>query len=89
MFPLSNWTELDVWNYIKVENIPIVPLYFAKDREVIVRGNSLLMLEQPFVPMLPGEKPQMSGAGCARSAARRARARSDPTPTRSTRSSPS
>src|SRR4029078_12905774 len=59
VFPLSNWTELDVWNYIKVENIPIVPLYFDKEREVIVRGNSLLMLEQPFVPMLPGEKPQM------------------------------
>ena len=58
-FPLSNWTELDVWNYIKVENIPIVPLYFAKEREVVVRGNSLLMLEQPFVPLLPGEKPQM------------------------------
>src|SRR5256885_9376858 len=48
VFPPSHWTELDVWNYIKVENIPIVPLYFAKDREVIVRGNSLLMLEQPF-----------------------------------------
>jgi len=59
VFPLSNWTELDVWNYIKVESIPIVPLYFAKDREVIVRGNSLLMLEQPFVPLLPGEQPQM------------------------------
>jgi sulfate adenylyltransferase subunit 2 len=59
VFPLSNWTELDVWNYINVENIPIVPLYFAKDREVVVRGNSLLMLEQPFVPLLPGEKPQM------------------------------
>ena len=59
-FPLSNWTELDVWNYIKVENIPIVPLYFAKEREVIVRGNSLLMVEQPFVPLLPGEKPQSS-----------------------------
>ena len=59
VFPLSNWTELDVWNYIKVENIPIVPLYFAKDREVVVRGNSLLMLEQSFVPLLPGEKPQL------------------------------
>src|SRR6059058_6076337 len=46
VFPLSNWTELDVWNYIKVENIPIVPLYFAQDREVIVSGNSLLMVEQ-------------------------------------------
>ena len=59
VFPLSNWTELDVWNYIRVENIPIVPLYYAKEREVVVRGNSLLMLEQSFVPLLPGEKPQM------------------------------
>jgi sulfate adenylyltransferase subunit 2 len=59
VFPLSNWTELDVWQYIRVENIPIVPLYFAKEREVIVRGNSLIMKEQPFVPMLPGEKTQM------------------------------
>ena len=49
MFPLSNWTEIDVWQYIHVENIPIVPLYFAKEREVIVRGNSLIMQEQPFV----------------------------------------
>ena len=45
-------------SYIHVENIPVVPLYFAKEREVIVRGNSLIMLEQPFVPLLPGEKPQ-------------------------------
>jgi sulfate adenylyltransferase subunit 2 len=59
VFPLSNWTELDVWQYINVENIPIVPLYFAKDREVIVRGNSLIMKEQPFVPLLPGESTQM------------------------------
>jgi sulfate adenylyltransferase subunit 2 len=59
VFPLSNWTELDVWQYINIEKIPIVPLYFAKDREVVVRGNSLLMLEQPFVPLLPGERPQM------------------------------
>ncbi len=70
VFPLSNWTELDVWNYINVENIPIVPLYFAKEREVVVRGNSLLMLEQPFVPLLPGEKPQlvrcrMRSLGCS------------------------
>ena len=57
VFPLSNWTEIDVWQYIHVENIPIVPLYFAKEREVVVRGNSLLMLEQPFVPLLPGERP--------------------------------
>ena len=59
VFPLSNWTEIDVWQYIHVENIPIVPLYFAKEREVIVRGDSLIMLEQPFVPLLPGERPQM------------------------------
>ena len=59
VFPLSNWTELDVWQYIQTENIPIVPLYFAKEREVIVRGNSLIMKEQPFVPLLPGESTQM------------------------------
>src|SRR3954471_8039583 len=46
VFPLSNWTELDVWQYIHLENIPIVPLYFAKEREVIVRGASLIMREQ-------------------------------------------
>src|SRR5678809_782940 len=59
VFPLSNWTELDVWHYIALENIPIVPLYFAKEREVIVRGNSLIVQEQPFVVTMPGEKPQM------------------------------
>ena len=57
MFPLSNWTELDVWHYIHVESIPVVPLYFAKEREVIVRGESLIVAEQPFVPLLPGERP--------------------------------
>jgi len=70
VFPLSNWTELDVWQYIHVEKIPIVPLYFAKDREVIVRGNSLIMKEQPFVPLLPGETTQvikcrMRSLGCS------------------------
>jgi sulfate adenylyltransferase subunit 2 len=70
VFPLSNWTELDVWKYIQVENIPIVPLYFAKEREVIVRGNSLIMREQPFVPLLPGEsiqtiKCRMRSLGCS------------------------
>src|SRR5215471_7954743 len=59
VFPLSNWTELDVWQYIDLEQIPIVPLYFAKEREVVVRGDALLMLEQPFVPLLPGERTQM------------------------------
>ena len=70
VFPLSNWTEIDVWQYIHVENIPIVPLYFARDREVIVRGNSLIVQEQPFVVTMPGEKPQvvrsrMRSLGCS------------------------
>ena len=59
VFPLSNWTEIDVWQYIHVEHIPVVPLYFAKEREVIVRGEALLMIEQPFVPLLGDERPQM------------------------------
>lgn len=59
VFPLSNWTELDVWHYIHLENIPVVPLYFAKERPMLVRGDMLLPIEQPFVPRLPGEKPQM------------------------------
>src|ERR1700689_4643157 len=57
IFPLSNWTEMDVWLYIHAENIPIVPLYFAKERLMMVRGDSLIPVEQPFIPMLPGEKP--------------------------------
>src|SRR4029453_7566715 len=70
VFPLSNWTELDVWQYIHQEDIPIVPLYFAREREVIVRGNSLLLVEQPFVPLHDGEKPQrvkcrMRSLGCS------------------------
>ena len=59
VFPLSNWTELDVWHYIHLENIPIVPLYLAKSRPMLVRGESLIPVEQPFVPMLPGEQPKM------------------------------
>ncbi|HEX6896853.1 MAG TPA: sulfate adenylyltransferase subunit CysD [Bryobacteraceae bacterium] len=59
VFPLSNWTEMDVWQYIHVEKIPIVPMYFAKEREMLVRGATLIPLEQPFIPLLPGEKPQM------------------------------
>jgi sulfate adenylyltransferase subunit 2 len=70
VFPLSNWTEIDVWQYIQVEQIPVVPLYFAKEREVVVRGNSLIVLEQPFVPLLPGEQPElvkcrMRSLGCS------------------------
>jgi len=58
VFPLSNWTELDVWQYIHLEKIPIVPLYFAKERPMVVRGDSLIPLEHD-IPLLPGEKPQM------------------------------
>ena len=70
VFPLSNWTELDVWHYIDAERIPVVPLYFARERDVIVRGNSLIVPEQPFVPLLPGEKLQkvkcrMRSLGCS------------------------
>jgi sulfate adenylyltransferase subunit 2 len=59
VFPLSNWTEIDIWQYIHDENIPIVPLYFAKLRPMLVRGDTLLPIEQPFVPRLPGEEPKM------------------------------
>ena len=70
IFPLSNWTEMDVWQYIHEEDIPIVPLYFARLRPVLVRGESLLSIEQPFVPRLPGESPQilmcrMRSLGCS------------------------
>jgi len=58
VFPLSNWTELDVWLYIQEEKIPIVPLYFAKEREVVVRGNTIV-LPQNGVRLLPDEKTQM------------------------------
>jgi sulfate adenylyltransferase subunit 2 len=58
VFPLSNWTELDVWQYIHMENIPIVPMYFAKMRSMVVRGETLIPVEQD-IPLLPHEKPQM------------------------------
>src|SRR6202035_3009347 len=59
VFPLSNWTEMDVWQYIHLERIPIVPLYYAKEREVLIRGNSLIMPEQAFMGPREGEKLQM------------------------------
>jgi sulfate adenylyltransferase subunit 2 len=70
VFPLSNWTELDIWHYIHLEQIPIVPLYFAKPRPMLVRGDALLPTEQPFVPRLAGEEPQlvmcrMRSLGCS------------------------
>jgi sulfate adenylyltransferase subunit 2 len=58
VFPLSNWTELDVWQYIELESIPIVPLYYAKEREMLVRGNQLLPTEHNL-PRLPGEQPKL------------------------------
>src|SRR5213083_566209 len=58
VFPISNWTELDVWQYIHLENIPIVPLYFSKEREMLVRGGALISVEQD-IPRMPSEKTQM------------------------------
>jgi sulfate adenylyltransferase subunit 2 len=58
VFPLSNWTEMDVWQYIHEEKIPVVDLYYAKERPMYVRGEALLPIEQDFVAF-PGEKPQM------------------------------
>src|SRR5207302_9794574 len=59
VFPLSNWTELDVWQYIYLENIPIVPLYFAKPRPVVDRDGTLIMVDDDRLPLKPGEKPAM------------------------------
>ena len=59
VFPLSNWTELDVWEYIKAENIPVVPLYFAKQRPVVERDGVLIVVDDERLPLLPGEAPQM------------------------------
>jgi sulfate adenylyltransferase subunit 2 len=56
VFPLSNWTELDVWTYIYLENIPVVPLYFAAERPVIERGGMLIMVDDERLPIDPGEK---------------------------------
>ena len=59
VFPLSNWTELDVWQYILAEDIPVVPLYFAKERPVVARDGTLIMVDDERMPLKPGEKPQM------------------------------
>jgi sulfate adenylyltransferase subunit 2 len=56
VFPLSNWTELDIWQYILAENIPIVPLYFAKKRPVVERAGTLIMKDDERMKLLPGEK---------------------------------
>ncbi len=59
VFPLSNWTELDIWQYIWMEDIPIVPLYFAKERPVVDRHGTLIMVDDERMPLEPGEKPRM------------------------------
>ncbi len=56
VFPLSNWTELDVWQYIEAENIPIVPLYFAAEREVVRRCGAWIMIDDERMRLAPGEK---------------------------------
>jgi sulfate adenylyltransferase subunit 2 len=57
VFPLSNWTELDVWHYIWVEAIPVVPLYFAAERPIVERDGNLIMVDDERMRLLPGERP--------------------------------
>ena len=59
VFPISNWTELDIWQYIHLENIPIVPLYFAGVRPVVERDGQLIMVDDERMRLKPGEKPMM------------------------------
>ena len=58
VFPISNWTELDVWQYIYRENIPIAPLYFASQRPVVNRGGTWIMVDDDRLPLVPGEVPE-------------------------------
>jgi sulfate adenylyltransferase subunit 2 len=59
VFPISNWTELDVWQYIEQENIPVVPLYFAAERPVVERNGALILVDDERMRLEPGEIPQM------------------------------
>ena len=59
MFPLSNWTELDVWQYVYLENIDIVPLYFAAERPVVERDGTLIMVDDERMQLEPDEEPQL------------------------------
>ncbi len=59
VFPISNWTELDIWQYIRLENIPIVPLYFAKERPVVERDGTWIMIDDDRFRLEPGEEPVM------------------------------
>ena len=58
VFPISNWTELDIWQYIHLENIPIVPLYYSAMRPVVSRGGTLIMVDDGRMPLEPGEIPE-------------------------------
>jgi sulfate adenylyltransferase subunit 2 len=59
VFPLSNWTELDVWQYIHLHHVPVVSLYFAKERPVVERDGMLIMVDDDRMPLHPGERPRM------------------------------
>ena len=59
VFPLSNWTELDVWTYIQSERIDVVPLYYARERPVVIRGGTMIAVDDERMPLEPGEIPQM------------------------------
>jgi sulfate adenylyltransferase subunit 2 len=59
VFPISNWTELDIWQYIHLNDVPIVPLYFAKERPVVDRDGTLIMVDDDRMPLKPGEVPMM------------------------------
>ncbi|MCP3398743.1 sulfate adenylyltransferase subunit CysD [Bradyrhizobium sp. CCGB20] len=59
VFPLSNWTELDIWHYIHLENIPVVPLYFAKHRPVVARGGCWIMVDDERLPLKADEQPEL------------------------------
>ena len=59
VFPISNWTELDIWQYIYLENVPVVPLYFAAERPVVERDGALIMVDDERLPLAPGEVPML------------------------------
>ncbi len=59
VFPISDWTELDIWNYIMLENIPVNPLYFAKERPIVWRGEQIIMIDDERYPLRDGEAPEM------------------------------
>jgi sulfate adenylyltransferase subunit 2 len=59
VFPLSDWTELDIWRYIAAENIEVNPLYFAKERPIVMRGSQIIMVDDERYQLNDGEKPEM------------------------------